>query len=297
VVTTRPDMDDIRPVVLAIVLTFRAPGSLARCLGALGSQTHPPDGVLVIDNAEPPTATLAGLDDVLRTRARLLATGENLGPAGGHGVGLAQFRDDHRFTHAWVMDDDCLPEPDALAALTAGVAGLEPAHVVFPTWVDGRTGIAQDYPGWCGLLIDRPAVVRAGLPRAEFFWWAEDTEYLQHRMPRRGVKVDRNASAVVVHEPVRRATGRAPWKTYYEVRNSIYYRLHVQRRWPVGPLKLARVLAAILVSSLGRQDRREQLSMYVRGLVDGARGRLGKRVDPEAGETSASEPSTPVTNP
>jgi hypothetical protein len=88
-----------------------------------------------------------------------------------------------------------------------------------------------------------------------------------------------------VHEPVRRSAGRAAWKTYYEVRNSVYYRLRVQRRWPVGPLKLARVLAALLVASVREPPRRERLRLYGCGLVDGLRGRLGRRVSPSDDES------------
>lgn len=227
--------------VLLVVLTFQAPRSLRRCLQAVSRQTFLPCGVLVVDNATKSPATLDGLTLTPQEGARVLSTGENLGPAGGHAVGLAEFRDDPRWTHVWVMDDDCVPAPEALQRLVDEARRLPPGLLLLPTWVDARTGRATNYPGWCGLLLDREAVCRGGLPRAELFWWAEDTEYLQHRLPRRGVQVHRVTDAVVVHEPVRRAVGRAPWKTYYEVRNSVYYRLWVQRRWPVGPVKLARV--------------------------------------------------------
>lgn len=266
--------------VLAIVLTFHAPASLQRCLAAIGRQTRHPDGVLVVDNGEPPHATLAGLPDGLTGFAQLLPTGENLGPAGGHAVGLQTFLRQERFSHAWVMDDDCVPQPPVLEELVRRASKLGEGQVVFPSWVDGRTGMATNYPGWCGLLIDREAVSAAGLPRAEFFWWAEDTEYLQHRMPRSGVEVSRAPAAVVIHEPVRRAGGRKPWMIYYEARNSTYYRLHVQHRWPIGPLKLLRALAAILLSAVHEPPRSERLLMFARGLFDGLVGRLGRRVEP-----------------
>ncbi len=272
--------------VLAIVLTFHAPASLQRCLTAIGGQTRRPDGVLVVDNGEPPRATLAGLPDSLTGRAQLLPTGENLGPAGGHALGLQTFHRLEQYTHAWVMDDDCVPQPAGLAELVRHAGNLGNGHVVFPSWVDGRTGAATNYPGWCGLLIDRSAVGAAGLPRAEFFWWAEDTEYLQHRMPRSGVQVSRAPAAVVIHEPVRRAAGRRPWMIYYEARNSIYYRLYVQRRWPIGPLKLLRALGAILLSALREAPRSERLLMFGRGVVDGLLARLGRRIEPKWTRTS-----------
>jgi rhamnopyranosyl-N-acetylglucosaminyl-diphospho-decaprenol beta-1,3/1,4-galactofuranosyltransferase len=268
------------------VLTFHAPASLARCLAALGRQTRCPEAVLVVDNGEPPDATLAELPESLTGRAQLMPTGTNLGPAGGHAVGLQAFHRMAEFSHAWVMDDDCVPQPEGLAELVRHAANLRSGHVVFPSWVDGRTGIATNYPGWCGFLIDQHAVAAAGLPRADFFWWAEDTEYLQHRMPRSGVRVSRAPAAVVIHEPVRRAAGRTPWKTYYEARNSTYYRLHVQRRWPIGALKLLRALTAILLSALRETPRLERLLMFGKGVVDGLFGRLGRRVEPRPTRSS-----------
>jgi rhamnopyranosyl-N-acetylglucosaminyl-diphospho-decaprenol beta-1,3/1,4-galactofuranosyltransferase len=274
--------------VLAIVLTYHAPASLARCLSAIGAQSRAPDGLLVIDNAGGSTATLHCLPQQMARTAQVVTTGENLGPAGGHAAGLAAFLVDTRFTHAWVMDDDCVPSADVLKHLVDAAGAAPQRHLVFPSWVDAKSGRIEDYPGWCGLLLDRAAVAAAGLPREDFFWWAEDTEYLQHRMPRHGVHIGRSREAVVFHEPVRRAAGRTAWKTYYEVRNSVYYRLYVQRRWPIGPAKLIRALTIILLSSLIQAGRREQLSMFRRGLIDGLLGRLGKRVRPP-------EPTTAVT--
>jgi len=274
------DREKIRRTrVLATILTFEAPESLGRCLAAIGTQSRLPDGILVVDNGRSLQATFGGLPDFLVSSAQLMPTGENLGPAGGHAVGLRTFMQQKQFTHAWVMDDDCVPQQECLADLVQE-AGSGNGQVVFPSWVDGRTGVATDYPGWCGFLIDRQAVAAAGLPRSEFFWWAEDTEYLQHRMPRSGVRVSRARSAVVVHEPVRRSGGRAPWMIYYEARNSIYYRLRVQRRWPIGPLKLILSLAALFGSAVRQAPRLRRLIMLGRGVLDGLSGRLGKRVEP-----------------
>ena len=269
-------MDD--PVILAIVLTYCAPRSLARCLEGIDRQTRPPDGLLVVDNTGPPLSAveLSGAGSCPR---RVVRTGENLGPAGGHARGLAEFLADGRWTHAWVMDDDCVPEPDSLAWLVDRSQSLPERSLVLPTWLDGHTKEVENAPAWCGFLVSRPAVELVGLPRAELFWWCEDTEYLQYRMPRQGVVVVRERDARVWHWPVRRTADRPPWKIYYEVRNSTWYRLHVQRspravrRWLFTVVK---VVAALLRDS----PSTAHFSALVLGLVHGIRGKLGRTMLP-----------------
>ena len=51
-------MGDADRRIMAVVLTHNAPDSLARCLGAIASQTLPPDSVLVVDNASRPPVSL-----------------------------------------------------------------------------------------------------------------------------------------------------------------------------------------------------------------------------------------------
>lgn len=266
------------PQVLALVLTFCSPKSLDDCLRALEVQERRPDGLLVVDNAGDPV-------DVARPRlpdsipSRLVPTGQNLGPAGGHARGLREFLADERWTHAWVMDDDCVPEPSALAELLRVTARPHEVSVVFPNWVDGRTQQVENAPAWCGFVISREAVTRAGLPREELFWWIEDTEYLMHRLPRRGVDVRHAPNAVVWHWPVRRGSVRPPWRVYYETRNSTWFRLHIQRtphsfrRWLVTVSRLA-------AASMRDAPRHKNLAALVRGLRDGLLARLGRTVVP-----------------
>lgn len=257
------------PRVQALVLTYGAPDALRACLDALASQTRPPDDVLVIDNAGDPPAR-ADAASVVRLE-------RNLGPAGGHAEGLRRFLDGEADV-AWVLDDDVVPEPGCLAALleAASAASLGP---VFPRQftTDGRP---DDHPRWAGVLLPRAAVAVAGLPMAELFWWVEDTEYLAHRLPARGFPSTTADAARVTHTGVRR-TERAPdWKLYYESRNTIWYRFHVQRgrrAWKAARY-LARVHGRVLRQPAPRGPR---LRAVWRGVWDGTRGRLGTTVEPD----------------
>lgn len=278
------------PRVLVVIVAFNNAAVLDRGLHALDAQTRPVDGVLVVDNSVPESldVDLDGL--AIKERTRFLRMGENLGPAGGFTRGVATFRDEPEWTHVWLMDDDSYPDVDALAHLLDVSGRTQPRHVIYPRAVNDETGETSSYPGWGhGPFLDRHAVDAGGLPRADLFWWIEDTEYLQHRLPRAGVVSVRAEDAVHHFDQPRRAGSKPPWKYYYEARNSVWYRVHVQRTGFLRLRKLARTLVRLSASSVINESRGPAIAMLARGTWDGCHGRLGVAVIPpvtvdEAGE-------------
>lgn len=273
---TRLDPEQCR--VLAVIVAYNSPKALARCLRSLDGQTRPVDAVLVIDNSEPSPLDVSHLALPIMSRTTIVPAGGNLGPAGGFALGLGWFQEDGRYTHAWLMDDDTYPEDRALEILLETSSRVRRGAAIFPSAVYEATGVAMNYPGWSGVLIDRLAVQLAGLPMAELFWWAEDTEYLQHRLPRKGVLVARADEARVLYDLVRRVGGRPAWKYYYEVRNMIWFRVGEQRGSEGH--KLPRTLVRLLGSAVLSEGRSDKVRMYARGFADGVRGRLGSQVRP-----------------
>src|SRR5204862_401715 len=83
------------------------------------------------------------------------------------------------------LDADCVPTPDALAAQLAITTR---APVVLARMVDRDSGEIVDTHGWCGVLLAREVVETVGIPDPALFWWNEDTEYLQWRIPRAGFR-------------------------------------------------------------------------------------------------------------
>jgi len=255
---------------LAVVLTYNAPASLERCLQSIAAQTTPPQGVLVVDNASTPPVDPADLPPG-GPPVTVVRSEHNGGPAGGYALALEHFlRSGHK--HAWVIDDDMRPEPDCLERLWV-VAAKEPSRAfVFPVSYqpDGTFGA---WPSWCAFLVAREIVEEVGLPMAELFWWAEDTEYLQWRIPHNGYPMRVVADAHVRHDAIRHGEGVPVWKYYYEARNMLYVHLYVKKRVGYYPRNVAKLLArAVLREPEGRWPR---LAAMGRGLVDGARGRLG----------------------
>lgn len=264
--------------VQAVIVAYNSPEAITRCLRSLDAQTRPVHAVLIVDNSDRQPVDLTGVELDVVARTTVLTAGENLGPAGGFALGLASFQEAGAFTHAWLMDDDCYPDPTALELLVEAAAMTRPGAVLFPSAVYEATGVAMNYPGWSGVLIDRLAVRLAGLPRAEMFWWAEDTEYLQFRLPRKGVQVVRVDQARVLYDLIRRVGGRPAWKYYYEVRNMLWFRIAVQRGSEAW--KLPRTLVGLLGSAVTSEGRGEKVRLYAKGVAHGLLGRLGTQVRP-----------------
>jgi rhamnopyranosyl-N-acetylglucosaminyl-diphospho-decaprenol beta-1,3/1,4-galactofuranosyltransferase len=264
-------MEDERHV-MAVVLTHNAPDSLDRCLRAVAAQTTPPQAVLIVDNASDPPITAEQLPDDL-PEPTLIRSDSNGGPAGGYALGLGSFlRSGYR--HAWVLDDDMRPDPECLERLWVVAAKKLEAAYVFPVshQVDGSFGA---WPSWCGLLVAKEIVEEVGLPMPELFWWAEDTEYLQWRIPEAGYPIRVVGDAIVRHDSIRHGVGVPVWKYYYEARNMLYVHLYVKRRVGRFPRNMSKLIGrAVLREPEGRWTR---LGAIAEGLWDGARRRLGMR--------------------
>lgn len=271
--------------VWAVVVTFERPQILARCLDALADQTRPPDQVLVVDNGS--GADTRNLLKELQERwshLSILRLEENLGPAGGFSEGFetALAGDAEAI---WALDDDAFAAPRCLEHLLAHCEKAG-AQLIFPSVVDSA-GRPSEFPGWHGVLVAAAAVRRAGLPNRDLVWWIEDTEYLQWRLPRsHGITSHRCPKARVEHDLGPRRSPRPPWMFYYEVRNTLWYRLHVQdTSWRRRGSRAAYVLTAAVLRTLLHEDRKlYKLRLIARGIVHGLRGRLGRSVVPPVPE-------------
>jgi len=275
-----PALNTARATALCLILTHNAPHTLRRCVERVLSQLEPGDELVVIDNAsEPPAADV--IESVnTANRPKVIRLERNLGPAGGYAHGLRHFLGtDHGFV--WILDDDMMPAPATLSCLRKVCIEESEPVVVFPRVLDLR-GRPFNFPAWCGVLIPRSIVEHVGVPREDYFWWGEDSEYLQWRIPRAGYRTVRTADATMTHEAVRRGRTKPAWKFYYEVRNLVHYRLNVQM--PAGvPVwrctrKLVRTITRKLVCIVVREDdKAAKLKAVARGISDGLAGRLGIR--------------------
>jgi rhamnopyranosyl-N-acetylglucosaminyl-diphospho-decaprenol beta-1,3/1,4-galactofuranosyltransferase len=212
--------------VVAVVVTWNRARMLERLLRALAGQTVTPDRVVVVDNASTDTTSevLQRLQEELAVPVQVVRLPRNTGGAGGFHAGVK-----HAVTAGcrllWLMDDDGTPPPDCLETLLAHVGSYEflgpavvaeddPTRLCFPIRLPGsarvvhriddveaaaRDGVLEGVViPFNGVLIHRELVERIGPPRAEFFIWGDDVEYLW-RAKRAGARVATIVSSRFAH--------------------------------------------------------------------------------------------------
>jgi GT2 family glycosyltransferase len=237
--------DVSHPSVVAVIVAYNRKALLLEALAALKAQTLPPTAVVVIDNHSDDDSARTAADfwpeiDVVRLT-------RNTGGAGGFTIGMAVAIARYEPDWVWVMDDDTIPTPTALAELVK--AADRPGVVLAGSrvvWTDGQdhpmntprrkpfagrqeTADAADLgvvpvrsSSFVSMLVSADRVREAGLPIADYFIWNDDFEFSTRMLRRgRGLYVP---SSVVVHKTKARAdTDADPGaRFFFEVRNKIW---------------------------------------------------------------------------
>ena len=148
---------------------------------------------------------------------------ENTGGAGGFHYGM-KWAVTHNYKYVWVMDDDCMPEPDALEKLMKADGILEGKYGYLSSvvlWKDGteskmnRQKIKKNYyenvhllkhsiiqveqSTFVSLLIPIKTIKKVGLPIKEFFIWGDDIEYTRRIAVRNGLPCYMVGNSTVLH--------------------------------------------------------------------------------------------------
>jgi rhamnopyranosyl-N-acetylglucosaminyl-diphospho-decaprenol beta-1,3/1,4-galactofuranosyltransferase len=234
---------------VAVVVAFNREDLLQECLDALAAQTVPLAGVVVVDNASTDGSLALATSHPLG--ADVLHLTRNTGGAGGFAVGLARALDGHRPDWIWILDDDTIPRPTALAELDAVIRadtgrpelGLVASRVVWTTGEDHPMNTPRRKPflgkreraaaaslgvlpvrsaSFVSSLVRADAVRESGLPLADYFLWNDDFEFTAKLLrTRRGVFAPRS---VVLHKTkILGSTDNDPGERFYlEVRNKIW---------------------------------------------------------------------------
>ena len=193
---------NVEPKVAAVVVTYNRIKLLGQCLEHLLAQTCPCD-VFVVNNAST-DGTAEWLDGYCagHENVQALTLAENTGGAGGFNRGM-RWAAESGYGYVWVMDDDCLPRPDALEKLMEADVILKSDGYGWlasvPLWTDGREckmnrpklsrqyfqhiellryGIVQaEQATFVSILFPVNTIRQVGLPIKEFFIWGDDIEY------------------------------------------------------------------------------------------------------------------------
>jgi GT2 family glycosyltransferase len=302
------------PRVVAVVVTYNRRELLLESLAALEAQSRRPDLVIVVDNA----STDATAEAVAGRPVELHVLGRNTGGAGGFAYGMAAaLRQGADLI--WLMDDDTVPEPDALAALLDArtqYAGPAPALVASRVvWTDGRdhpmntprpkplvsageraaAEAVQCIPvrsaSFVSVLVDAAQCRQRGLPVADYFLWNDDFEFTT-RLLRGNVGLLSPQSVVVHKTKTFGSTDADPGERFFfEVRNKIWM---LTRSRSLAPLERLLYTGATLrrwLRTIRRSgDRPTLLRALRRGAVEALRA--GPRTNEVvlAGADSAESP-------
>ena len=182
----------------AVIVTYNRKEILAECLAAVLSQKEIVPEVIVVDN-DSKDGTKESLEDLIRDgKVIYYNTGANLGGAGGFQYGIRKAVG-AGYKFLWIMDDDCIPSPDALSALNAAARqdsgfGFLASKVL---WKDGsicrmnvqrerltknvknfdRRKIPVVMSSFVSLFLPVDVIKDVGLPIKEFFIWTDDWEF------------------------------------------------------------------------------------------------------------------------
>jgi dTDP-4-dehydrorhamnose reductase len=192
--------------IYAVVLSYKRKDLLKRCLDGINAQSRPCDGIIVVDNASNDGTEEMLLQSEL-PNLKVYVLSHNTGASGGFSAGF-RIAYQHGADFVWMMDDDVIPEQDALLKLTEAGEKLhaqdEPHSFLLSRAytedglltnvprIDERTN-AIDYENWPALLdlgvipvrpatfvsilVPRATLERHGLPIASMFMWGDDTEF------------------------------------------------------------------------------------------------------------------------
>ncbi len=287
--------------VCAVVLTYNRRILLDECLQAIAAQTQACDRIVVVDNASS-DGTAEMVTERWAGRVDLHVLAKNIGAAGGYNVGM-RLAYQTGAEYIWVMDDDVLPEPDALAALLAAgetlqARGTSPAFLTSVARAPGgevtnvpeldRRPNALAYENWPDVLnhglvpVTRAALVsnlfpratltRYGLPIAAMFIWGEDSEFT--------IRVSQDQPGYLVGASralhVRQLAGVLDIRTeqnparigyhFHRIRNDVF----MKRRFE-GPRAVARLIRRQVKLALQLCQAQEfaKARIVVRGLVAG----------------------------
>ncbi|MBR1839866.1 MAG: glycosyltransferase family 2 protein [Prevotella sp.] len=231
--------------IYAVIVTYNRLPLLKECIETVRQQSSQLHEIVIVDNNST-DGTHEYLEGIKTDGFSIVHLPENIGGAGGFSCGI-KTAVEHGADAVWVMDDDTIPEPDALQKLYDVIvqnpnAGYASSRVL---WTDG-TDHNMNIPVFCStsdstssvrklkqssfvsMLITAKAICTVGLPYKEFFIWKDDTEY-SSRIVNSGFDGLFVADSVVLHKTavnynadLSTAPVSQAWKFYYWKRNSIF---------------------------------------------------------------------------
>jgi GT2 family glycosyltransferase len=301
--------------VVTVVLNYRGVDDTLACVSALQHSTCLDQALVLVDNGPADSPEHHRLADGLGDRGVLVATGENLGYAGGNNVGIRlALEQDPDFV--WLINPDLRVEPTTLEKLLATADEIRDAAALGPRIVhgdsdpsriwfdggifdrlDGRTGHLHDgrpeaelppggprdvdYVTGACLLLRASAVRQVGPIPDDYFLYFEETDYCR-RLADRGWRLLVVPQARAVHH--KRSSGQLPTVayTYYMRRNKELFARRMGVDVDAALAHFDRTWISPWRANIGRRAP-SWLPVFEEiielGAADAAAGRTGRRDD------------------
>jgi rhamnopyranosyl-N-acetylglucosaminyl-diphospho-decaprenol beta-1,3/1,4-galactofuranosyltransferase len=279
----------VTETVAVVIVTHNRADLLGRTLDGLAAQTHPPDALIVVDNAST-DHTREVLDrHPVSTGPSLqrLHLETNTGGSGGFRAGV-ETAYAQGFDRIWLMDDDVVPAPDCLGLLMAqdeacllcvreDVRGhlvekaathfdlsrpwsIRPKRASIETTYGDRSAMPErveiDVVAFEGFLVRREVVEAVGLPDESFFIFYDDVDFAL-RARGAGYRIWAVRDAVLVRQlDFDQQHALDTWKGYYMYRNlfAVHFRHGTNPLVRAKPYAIAAAVALLSPIRGGRAE-------------------------------------------
>lgn len=284
--------------VAAVVVTYNRLPLLQQCLRALAAQSAHLEAIWVIDNAST-DGTQTAVQAMHLENLVYRNTGKNLGGAGGFAYGVKEAAM-AGYDALWLMDDDTIPEREALQNLLEcdreleGKYGWLSSRALAPDGTDQPMNRQRKTPytdvegytenqvpavmaSFVSLFLRTDIVKKFGIPIADFFIWSDDWEYtrrISKVLPCYVASESRVVHAMKNPGTVNIATDvPARWERYrYFYRNDVVlYRREGMRGWLWLLAKDLWHTVQVVLDSRG--SRCARISIIWKGFAEGVRYR------------------------
>lgn len=187
--------------VVAVVVTWNRRELLKQNLNCLLEQKDAHCDILLVDNASTDGTAEMVKNDFCDSRIHYVNTGANLGGSGGFEFGIDKAVG-MGYDYVWIMDDDSMPQPNALKELLIADEALEGSWGFLSSavyWTDGSVCKAnrvkkdlfrhvkeEEYKktlvpivmgSFVSMLVPSKVIREVGLPIGEYFIWTDDYEF------------------------------------------------------------------------------------------------------------------------
>ncbi|MCI6575026.1 MAG: glycosyltransferase [Arcanobacterium sp.] len=275
--------------IVAVVVAYNRADLLRECLDALADQTRIPDKILVINNAS--TDATERIATLHPNVSETITLPRNTGGAGGFAAGIARAINHWHAAYVWIMDDDTIPTPTALAELLAtrnrypGQPALLASKSVWTNGAEHPMNRPRSRPllsklltqhahrvgavpvrtaSFVSILLDARAVREVGLPLAAYFLWNDDFEFTSRLLKKRvGLYVP---TSVVIHKTAKfgNSTAHPGERFTNEVRNKLWAFRYSPGLYPLEKVLYGGMTALRWIQLLARDPERQALISYAR---------------------------------